>query len=173
MAIRIALLLLAALALSLFAGQAFADPLVGATKQRIGNYDVEMTTDPKSPTLGSPTSVMIRIGGVNGDDLVDVPIVLRIADKDNNIIQTTNPIVVPYGHYTHQFTFSEPGRHIVYIDVNDQSYSGEVLTFTFFVNVAGPYDFLYVIIPSVAAAAVAIGAFMVIRRKRKWKMSAK
>lgn len=86
-----AILFLAALILSLFAGQAFADPLLGATKQRIGNYDMELTTDPKSPALGSPTSIMIRIGGVNGDDLVDVPVVIRIADDNNKMIQRTNP----------------------------------------------------------------------------------
>ncbi len=54
--------------------QALADSLQnGAYKQRIGNYDVEMTTEPKSPVVGSSTSIVIRIAGVNGDHLVDVP----------------------------------------------------------------------------------------------------
>jgi hypothetical protein len=173
-AVRTAILIFAALAFSLFAGQAFADSLMGASKQRIGNYDVELITEPKSPVPGSPTNIMIRIGGVNGDDLVDVPVIIRIADKDNTMLQRTNPIVVPYGHYTYQFTFSEPGRHTVYIDLNDQSYSGQVLTFTFFVNVAGPFDYLYVVVPSVAVAAAAAGAVMVIRKKKKsWQMSMK
>ncbi|MER3407333.1 MAG: hypothetical protein C4292_00455, partial [Nitrososphaera sp.] len=58
--------------------QAFADPLKNASRQRIGNYDVQMATDPKSPVTGSLTHIQIRIAGVNGDDLINIPIQMRI-----------------------------------------------------------------------------------------------
>jgi hypothetical protein len=45
------MLLVAGLTLAT-SGHVFADLLKGASKQRIGNYDVEMTTEPKSPTVG-------------------------------------------------------------------------------------------------------------------------
>jgi hypothetical protein len=150
-------------------GQVFADSLKGANKQRIGNYDVEMTTQPKSPAVGSPTDILIRIGGVNGDDLVDVPIVIRLV-KDGVELQRTNPIIVPYGHYTHQFTFAQAGRYVLYIDLNDYSYSGETLTFTYFINVASMFDYLYIAVPSAAVVAVGIGStviFMKMRKKKK------
>ena len=152
-------------------GQAFADPLLNAHKQRIGNYDVEMVTEPKSPVAGSPADILIRLAGVNGDDLVDVPISLRII-KDGVELEKTNPIIVPYGHHTHEFTFSEPGKYVVYVDLMDNSYSGETLTFTFFVNVAGPFDYLYLSTLSVALAVVgAIGTFIVMRRRKKKQLS--
>ena len=99
--------------LTLTAGeQVFADSLKAPSKQRIGNYDVEMTTEPKNPTAGaSPTDVLIRIAGVNGDDLVDVPIIMRLT-KDGVELQRTNPIIVPYGHYTQEFTFAQSGRYV-------------------------------------------------------------
>jgi hypothetical protein len=153
------------------ASHVFADSLQGANKQRIGNYDVEMTTEPKSPTAGSPTNILIRIGGVNGDDLVDVPIVMRIV-KDGVALQTTDPIIVPYGHYTHQFTFAQAGRYVLYVDLNDYSYSGETLTFTFFVNVAGAFDYLYIVAPSAAAVAIGIVATLVFMREKKKKRQA-
>ncbi len=96
----------------------FADSLQGANKQRIGNYDVEMTTEPKAPTSGGPADILIRIAGVDGNDLVDVPIVMRIV-KDDVELERTNPIIVPYGHYTHEFTFAQSGRYVVYVDLND------------------------------------------------------
>lgn len=149
--------------------QVFGDSLQGANKQRIGNYDVEMTTDPKSPTAGSPANILIRIGGVNGDDLVDVPIVMRLV-KDGVELQRTDPIVVPYGHYTHEFSFAQAGRYVLYVDLNDYSYSGETLTFTFFINVAGTFDYLYIAAPSAAAVAVGIvGTLVFMREKRKRK----
>ncbi|MFL6484203.1 MAG: hypothetical protein ACJ70Z_05760 [Nitrososphaera sp.] len=147
--------------------QVFADQLQAASKQRIGNYEVEMTTEPKNPIASnSPARILIRIAGVNGDDLVDVPIMIRIV-KDGTEIQRTDPIIVPYGHYTHEFTFAQPGRYVLYIDVNDYSYSGEMLTFTFFINVAGTFDFLYIAVPSAAAVAVVTAIVLTLMKKRK------
>jgi len=157
----LAIILLAASA------NAFADPLKNAYRQRIGNYDVEMTTEPKSPLVGSPTNILIRIAGVNGDDLVDVPITIRLV-KDGAELQRTNPIIVPYGHYTHEYTFVQAGRYVLYVDLNDYSYSGEILTFTFFVNVAGPLDYLYIAAPSAAAVVAGIaGTLVFLKRKKK------
>ena len=155
--------------LLLFVGvdQALADSLQnGAYKQRIGNYDVEMITEPKSPVVGSSTSIMIRIAGVNGDHLVDVPMTLRIV-KDGTQILRTNPIIVPFGHYTHQFAFEQGGMHTVYVDVDDYMYSGEILTFTFFVPVVGTFDYLYVAAPIAAAIAVAIVIMLAFMKKKK------
>jgi hypothetical protein len=151
-------------------GKTFADPLQNASKQRIGNYDVEMTTEPKSPTIGSPTDILVRIAGVNGDDLVDIPIMIRLV-KDGVELQRTNPIIVPYGHYTHEFTFGQAGRYELYVDLNDYSYSGETLTFTFFINVVGTFDYLYIAAPSAAAVVAAGIVSMLLFRKKKKKQA--
>jgi hypothetical protein len=153
--------------------QVFADPLKAASKQRIGNYDVEMTTEPKNPTAGtSSTDIMIRIAGVNGDDLVDVPIMMRLT-KDGVELQRTNPIIVPYGHHTQEFTFAQAGRYVLYVDLNDFSYSGETLTFTFFINVAGSSDYLYIAVPLVAVVAVGIVSMIIFMKGKKKKREQK
>lgn len=173
-AVIIVALLVVALTLTT-TGHVFADLLQGGSKQRIGNYDVEMTTEPKSPTVGSsssPTNILIRIAGVNGDHPADVPIMMRLV-KDGVVLQTTNPIIVPYGHYIHEFTFAQPGRYVLYVDLNDYIYSGEVLSFTFFINVSGPFDYLYVVVPSaivvVAVGIVSMLLFMKGKKKKKNK----
>lgn len=153
--------------------RAFADPLQNAHRQRIGNYDVEMATEPSSPTVGSPTNVLIRVAGVNGDDLIDVPITLRLV-KDGVELQKTNPIIVPYGHHTQEYTFSETGRYVLYVDLNDYAYSGETLTFTFFVNVAGPLDVMYyVAVPSAVAVAIGAAGTIIFMKRRKKKKQLK
>lgn len=169
-AVLIVILLVVGLTLATTSGHVFADLLQGASKQRIGNYDVEMSTEPKSPTAGgsSPTNILIRIAGVNGDHPADVPIMMRLV-KDGVVLQTTNPIVVPSGHYIHEFAFSEAGRYVLYVDLNDYIYSGEVLTFTFFINVSGPFDYLYIAVPSVAVVAVGIVSAVVFMKGKKKK----
>jgi hypothetical protein len=169
-AVLIVVLLIVALTLTT-SGHVFADLLQGASKQRIGNYDVEMTTDGSSSS-SSPTNILIRIAGVNGDHPTDVPIMMRLV-KDGVVLQTTNPTIVPYGHYIHEFTFAQPGRYVLYVDLNDYIYSGEVLSFTFFINVSGPFDYLYVAVPS-AIVVVAVGtASMLVFRKVKKKNNKK
>jgi hypothetical protein len=168
------MILVVGLTLATASGHVFADLLQGASKQRIGNYDVEMTTEPKSPTVddsSSPTNILIRIAGVNGDHPTDVPIMMRLV-KDGNVLQTTNPIIIPSGHYIHEFVFSEAGRYVLYIDLNDYIYSGEVLTFTFFINISGPFDYLYFAVPSVGVVAVGIVAAVVFMKGRKKKKAA-
>ena len=50
--------------------QVYADSLKSALKQRIGNYEVEMVTDPKSPVIGQNNRILLRFGSINGDDLI-------------------------------------------------------------------------------------------------------
>jgi hypothetical protein len=151
--------------------QVFADPLANAYRQRIGNYDVEMTTEPKTPIVGSPTDILVRIAGVNGDDLIDVPIMVRLV-KDGTELQR-NIVIVPYGHYTQEYTFSEAGRYVLYVDLNDRSYSETTLTFTFFVNVAGPFDYLYIVVPSAAVVAAGIAGTLVFMKRKKRQVKLK
>ena len=162
-------MLVAGLTLATTSGHVFADLLQGASKQRIGNYDVEMTTEPKSPIVGgSPTNILIRIAGVNGDHPADVPIMMRMV-KDGVVLQTTNPIIIPSGHYIHEFVFPDAGRYVLYVDLNDYIYSGEVLTFTFFINVSGPFDYLYIAVPLAAVVAVGIVSAVVFMKGKKKK----
>jgi hypothetical protein len=153
-----------AIALLLAFQQAFADPLVGdVTRQRIGNYDLEIATEPSPPQAGESAKIMLRIAGVNGDDLIDVPMQIRI-EKDSQPLQRAGPLVVPSGHYNYTYTFSEPGRYVLYADIRDYAYSGEVLTFTFFLSVPGPADYFF---PGIGAAAAAtVGAIVILRRRR-------
>jgi len=161
--LRLALVAIA-IGLLLACQQAFADPLTGqVTRQRIGNYDFEIATEPTPPQAGQPTNIMLRIAGVNGDDLLDVPVQIRI-EKDNQPLQRAGPLVVPSGHYNYTYTFAEPGRYTLFVDLRDYAYSGEVLTFTFFLNVPGPADYLF---PGIGAAAAAtVGAIVILRRRK-------
>ena len=91
----------------------------GALTQRIGNFDVEFKTIPTKPLAGDNTKVFIRIGGINGDDVVDTPITIKVT-KHGKEIHRTNTIVVPYGHYSYSFNFAESGIHTIDILIQDK-----------------------------------------------------
>lgn len=144
---------------------AFADPLRGAVKQRIGNYDLEMTTLPKTISVGGQTTVMLRFSGVNGDDLIDVPMTVAIS-KDGSEVYRSKPAIVPYGHYSFNYTFPQPGGYALVIYLTDNAYSGQILNITFPLTVVGASEQALGTLPVVGAVAAAgVGAFVVFRRR--------
>jgi hypothetical protein len=154
--------------------QAYADPLKNSIRQVIGNYNMEMRTDPKIPVAGQTTTVSLRISSVNGDDLVDLPIVIRISNGGNEL-ERTNPILVPYGHYVYKYTFSDAGIYALDIDINDTGYSGQNIVFTFPINVSSsfagyPLSSVLPLAAGIVISAVVTGIVVVIflnRRKKK------
>ena len=128
------ILLLLLMFLGLIAALAFPLPTVysdsltgnGALTQRIGNFDVELKTIPAKPVAGDNTNVFIRIGNINGDDVIDTPITIKVT-KQGKEIYRTNTIVVPYGHYSYSFNFAESGIYTVDILIKDKLYVTEPL----------------------------------------------
>jgi hypothetical protein len=151
--------------------QVYADSLKSALKQRIGNYEVEMVTDPKSPVIGQNNRILLRFGSINGDDLIDVPIVIRIF-KDNIELEKTRQILVPYGHYNYNYVFPESGRYIVFVDVNDVAYSNQILNFIYFIDVSeswnnGSLPLAIITVIVIAIVITTIVSLIFFQRKKK------
>jgi hypothetical protein len=154
--------------------QVYADSLKSAVKQRIGNYEVEMVTDPKNPVIGENTRILLRFGSVNGDDLIDIPIVIKIV-KDNVELENTPQILVPYGHYNYDYVFPGSGRYILYIDVNDVSYSKQTLNFIYFIDIAESWNLgssllafiLVIVVVAITVGITLIVSIILIQRKKK------
>jgi hypothetical protein len=119
------LFLLLAMTLTFPLPSVFSDSLTGgALTQRIGNFDVELKTVPEKPLAGEKTKMFLRIGTINGDDMVDMPITMKLA-KQGEQIDRTNRIVVPDGHYTHTFQFAESGIYGIDIEIQNYYAMGE------------------------------------------------
>jgi hypothetical protein len=149
---------------------AIADPLKNSILQRIGNYNIEMKTDPKLPIAGQNTQILLRISSVNGDELVDIPIVITIV-KDGVNLEKTHPIFVPYNHFTHEYVFSKSGIYTLNIDINDNGYSGQSITFTYPINVLDSFavyfsSSLLLPVASVVISVIVAGTVLVNRRKK-------
>lgn len=154
---------------SLSTQQAVADPLKNSILQRIGNYNIEMKTDPKIPVAGQNTKILLRISSVNGDELVDVPVVITIFKEGVNL-ERTHPILVPYGHFTHEYVFSKAGVYALNIDINDLGYSGQNIDFTFPINVLDSFAVYFsssMLLPIGSAVISVIIVCTIILNKRK------
>ena len=185
MLLRLLLLLISLLSISLIylkptvmtIQEAFADSIKGSIRQNIGNYNMEMKTDPSNPVASQNAKILLRIGSINGDDLVDLPILIRISHDGHNLTKT-DPILVPYGHYIYNYIFQKPGIYALNIDIINDYYSGQNISFTFPVNVNGPFLFFpYVNLSSssgitmvgiiIATAIIVIVIYMATRLRRQ------
>jgi hypothetical protein len=98
----------------------YSDSLTGGVlAQRIGNLDVELKTVPAKPLAGENTKIFLRIGTINGDDLADIPIAIKLI-RQGDEIHKSNRIVVPNGHYTYSFKFAKPDTYGFNIEIQDQ-----------------------------------------------------
>jgi hypothetical protein len=120
--------------------EAFADSIKGSISQNIGNYNMEMKTDPSYTIAGQNAKILLRVGSINGDDLVDLPILITIS-LDGQDLTKTNPILVPYGHYVYNYIFPKSGIYALNVDIINDYYSGQNITFTFPINVNSPFLF--------------------------------
>jgi hypothetical protein len=99
---------------------AYSDSLTGGVlTQRIGNLDVELKTVPAKPLAGENTKIFLRIGSINGGDLTDIPITIKLY-KQGDEIHKSNTIVIPYGHYTYSYEFAKPDTYGFSIGIQDQ-----------------------------------------------------
>ncbi|MFL6394798.1 MAG: hypothetical protein ACJ708_09110 [Nitrososphaeraceae archaeon] len=140
--------------------EAFADSIKGSIKQNIGNYNLEMKPDPSNPIAGQNAKILLRIGSINGDDLVDLPILIRISLGGQDLTKT-NPILVPYGHYAYNYIFPKSGTYALNVDINNDYYSGQNITFTFPVNVNGPFLFFPYINSSLSTGITVTGIIII------------
>jgi hypothetical protein len=100
---------------------AYSDSLTGGIlTQRIGNLDVELKTVPAKPLAGEDTKIFLRIGSINGGDLADIPIAIKLF-RQGDEIHKSNTIVVPNGHYTYSYEFAKPDTYGFNIEIQDQA----------------------------------------------------
>ncbi|MGA7007568.1 MAG: hypothetical protein WBY28_10885, partial [Nitrososphaeraceae archaeon] len=99
----------------------YADTLRSALRQKIGNYDVQLSTAPVNPIAGKEAIIMVKISSTSDDfPITDIPIVIRVS-RDNVELTRTNPIFISGGHYKYSYKFKTPGVYGFDIDLLNNS----------------------------------------------------
>jgi hypothetical protein len=155
----------------------YADSLKNSISQRIGNYNMEMKTDPINPIAGQNTNVLLRISNIDGEDLIElIFIIIKISKAGTELESAPHPILVPYGHYTYSYVFSEAGIYALQVEITDNyyyAYPGQQnITFTFPISVSSFYaaDFsLYTIISIIIVVIVIVLVLLIFQKRKKNK----
>jgi hypothetical protein len=152
--------------------QCFADQLTNALQQRIGNYNLQLKTEPNIPVANETTKITLRISSVNGDEIVDLPVIIRIS-KDNVVLSSSTPIFIQYGHYTFSYKFPQAGIYGMNVVIKNDPSSNQDIIFTFPINISDRfvgffYTYSYPLLFT-GALGIAITIFAVVVHKKNSK----
>jgi hypothetical protein len=146
-----------------------ADIQKNGLRQKIGEYELQLSTTPLNPLNGRITNILISINVSNTDLLLtDIPVVLKIT-KNNEEISVSNPIFVTGGHLNYPYVFKSPGTYGLDIDFLKNSIEGDsptnILTsFEFPLQISDSNQIPFVpLVIGVLVAGAGI-AFLVIRK---------
>lgn len=161
--------LVASLSSQIITHDVFAHQLFNSSGEKIGNYYVQVATDPEIPTTGQNTNIMMRISTVDGTELSDVPISISIT-KNGQEIKKIPQIVVTQGHHEFVYKFLEPGNYVFYVALNDIYFTGKTITYIFNISTLNPFGYIfYSLITFAVVTPLVVIAIIYITNKRKRK----
>ena len=161
--------LVASLSSQIIIQDIFAHQLFNSSGEKIGNYYVQVATDPEIPTTGQDTKIMLRISSIDGTELSDVPISISIT-KNGQEIEKIPQIVVTGGHHELNYKFLEQGNYVFYIYLNDIYFTGKTITYIFNISTLNPFGYIfYSLITFAVVTPLVVITIIYITNKRRSK----
>ena len=133
---------------------AYGHSLFNSSEQTLGDYRVQIATQPEFPQIGERSQILIRVTNQDGQEVDRFMMGNRIFYNEEQII-TWRPESYDSGHMEKDFFFKESGNHIFRIDLYDVAEDGGILTFTFNISTQSPFG--YVFIGAIAAGGLIFG----------------
>jgi len=88
----------------------------GTQTKSIGNYTVEFLVNSSKPLIDRTTSFLFRLTSNAGDVLIELPVFFYFFKDGKPVFSNPNNFtLVSQGHYDFNYTFSEPGKYLLFI----------------------------------------------------------
>lgn len=122
-----------------FGGDGDTSSLSGTQNQTAGNFIIDLLLNPSKPMVGKDIAFLTEVKSTQGDVLIELPISYYILKDGQPVFSNPNNYtLVRQGHYDFNYTFREPGKYVLFVDIKDIFYSLDVLSATFEIDVQVP-----------------------------------
>lgn len=141
-------------------------PSFSTDAAKVGNYEVQVSTTPPVPNVGSDTKIHFLVLDQNGNRVDKIRMGLKIYYNDN-LIKEFPPSNYP-GALDIDYTFQEPGNHVVRTEILDP-HTGNVGIYEFNITTLGLYTsiFLVLVIAGVGGAGGIILAILIFTKRTR------
>ncbi|MGD9532875.1 MAG: hypothetical protein AB7V56_03790 [Candidatus Nitrosocosmicus sp.] len=100
---------------------------------------MELLLNPSKPMMGKETSFLMQVKSTAGDVLIELPVSFYILKDGKSVYSNANNYaIVSQGHYDFNYTFNEPGKYILFVDIKDIFYTMDTLSVNFEIDVQAP-----------------------------------
>jgi hypothetical protein len=122
-----------------FGGDGDTSSLSGTRNQTAGNFVIDLLLNPSKPMVGKDIAFLTEVKSTQGDVLIELPVSYYILKDGQPVFSNPNNYtLVRQGHYDFNYTFREPGKYVLFVNIKDIFYSLDVLSATFEIDVQVP-----------------------------------
>ncbi|HYF98995.1 MAG TPA: hypothetical protein VD815_02785 [Candidatus Saccharimonadales bacterium] len=122
-----------------FLGSGDDTSISGTQNQTAGNYVIDLLLNPSKPVIGKDTDFLMDVKSTQGDELIELPVSFYILKDGKPVFSNPNNFaLVRQGHYDFNYTFSEPGKYLLFVDIKDIFYTLDIVSVTFEIDVQEP-----------------------------------
>ena len=152
--------------------EAQAHSLFNSSEETLGEYRVQIATQPEFPQIGEKSQVLLRVTDTDYNEVERFTMGMRMFFNEQQI-DAVRPHSIDGAHFSTDFTFYDSGNHIFRVDLYDATDDGGTLTFTFIISTQSPFG--YIFISAIAAGGLIFAGVIgiifipkVIKRKPKF-----
>ena len=132
--------------------EAEAHPLFNSGEEWIGDYRIQIATQPEIPAVDEEIQVLLRIVDADFKEPDQFTIGIRIF-YDGEQIDAVMPNMYQNGHMEMDYIFEMSGNHVFRVDLYDVAADGQPLTYTFNISSQDTFGFVFI-------SAVTMGGIM-------------
>ena len=132
--------------------EAEAHPLFNSGEEWIGDYRIQIATQPEIPAVGEEIQVLFQIVDTDFQELDQFTMGIRIF-YDGEQIDGVMPKMYQNGHMEMDYIFEMSGNHVFRVDLYDIADDGQPLTYTFNISSQNTFGFVFI-------SAVTMGGMM-------------
>ena len=137
--------------------EANAHSLFNSSEETLGDFRVQIATQPEFPQIGEKSQLLIRVTDTDYNEVDDFTMGIRIFFNEEQI-DAIRPQSIVGAHWTTDFVFIDSGNHIFRVDLYDPMDYGNPLTFTFNLSTQSPFG--YIFISAIAAGGLIFAGIM-------------
>jgi len=151
--------------------------------QTIGNYELQVATDPEIPEANHPFKLSFRVLNHQSASNILNSLNTQVSEVDNfrmglriyyndQLVGTIPVQSINKGEWSTYYTLHETGNHVMNFDLYDVGPNGKTLTYTFNITILNTFGniFPYIISSGGIGFLVLVGWALATRRKVKPKL---
>ncbi len=145
-----------------------ANPPFSSDSRKIGDYEVQISTNPTVPSVDKDTTILFRVLDKNGQEVEKFRMGIEIYYNDK-LVNTFPPLDHNGGRWETDYTFHESGNHVFMVDLYGIEGNGVVTTYSLNISTLNLYGgiFFAVVIAGLAGGAGILIAILIFKKFKK------